>query len=68
MPKATPKEIIEKLNRTVNEILAEPAMKARLAELGGVPIIVTPEGFGKIVQDETTKWEKVVKFSGAKVE
>jgi tripartite-type tricarboxylate transporter receptor subunit TctC len=67
-PKATPKEIIEKLNTAINEVLAEPAMKARLAELGGVPIVETPEGFGKIIQDETTKWEKVVKFAGAKVE
>jgi tripartite-type tricarboxylate transporter receptor subunit TctC len=67
-PKATPKEIIEKLNKAVNEVLAEPVMKTRLAELGGVPIVETPEGFGKIIQDETTKWEKVVKFAGAKVE
>ena len=67
-PKGTPKEIIEKLNKEVNEILVEPAMKARLAELGGVPMVGTPEDFGKIVQSETDKWEKVVKFSGAKVE
>ena len=60
------------LNRTllkpINEILAEPAMKARLAELGGVPIIATPEEFGKVIQAETDKWEKVVKFAGARVE
>jgi tripartite-type tricarboxylate transporter receptor subunit TctC len=67
-PKGTPREIIEKLNKEVNEILVEPAMKARLAELGGVPMVGTPEDFGKIVQSETDKWEKVVKFSGAKVE
>jgi tripartite-type tricarboxylate transporter receptor subunit TctC len=67
-PKGTPKEIIEKLNKEVNEILAEPAMKARLAELGGVPMVGTPEDFGKIVQSETDKWEKVVKFSGVRVE
>ena len=67
-PKNTPKEIIATLNKAINEILAEPAMKTRLAELGGVPIVATPEEFGKIIQDETTKWEKVVKFAGARVE
>ncbi len=67
-PKGTPREIIEKLNKEVNEILVEPAMKARLAELGGVPMVCTPEDFGKIVQSETDKWEKVVKFSGVRVE
>jgi tripartite-type tricarboxylate transporter receptor subunit TctC len=68
VPKNTPKEIIEKLNATVNEILAEPTMKERLAQLGGVPIVATPEEFGKIIQAETDKWEKVVKFAGARVE
>jgi tripartite-type tricarboxylate transporter receptor subunit TctC len=67
-PKGTPREIIEKLNKEVNEILVEPAMKARLAELGGVPMVGTPEDFGKVVQSETDKWEKVVKFSGVKVD
>ena len=67
-PKNTPKEIIATLNKAINEILEEPAMKARLAELGGVPIVATPEEFGKIVQAETDKWEKVVKFAGARVE
>jgi tripartite-type tricarboxylate transporter receptor subunit TctC len=67
-PKDTPKEIIARLNKEVNEILAEPAMKQRLAELGGVPIVATPEAFGKIVADETAKWEKVVTFAGIKVE
>jgi len=68
VPKNTPKEIIATLNKAINEILAEPAMKARLAELGGVPIVATPEEFGKIIQAETDKWEKVVKFAGARVE
>jgi tripartite-type tricarboxylate transporter receptor subunit TctC len=67
-PKGTPKEIVEKLNKEINEIINEPAMKARFAELGGVPIVATPEEFGKVVQAETDKWEKVVKFAGAKVE
>ena len=67
-PKNTPKEIIATLNKAINEVLAEPAMQARLAELGGVPIVATPDEFGKIIQSETDKWEKVVKFAGARVE
>jgi tripartite-type tricarboxylate transporter receptor subunit TctC len=67
-PKATPADIIAVLNKAVNEILAEPAMKQRLAELGGVAIVATPAEFGAVVQAETDKWEKVVKFAGAKVE
>jgi tripartite-type tricarboxylate transporter receptor subunit TctC len=67
-PKATPKEIIEKLNKEVNEILAEPALKTRIAELGGVTIGGTPADFAAVIQSETDKWEKVVKFAGAKVE
>ncbi len=68
VPKATPPEIIAILNKAVNEVLAEPGIKQRLAELGGVPIVATPEEFGKVIQSETDKWEKVVKFAGAKVE
>lgn len=67
-PKNTPKAIIDKLNKEVNAILAEPAMKTRIAELGGVTLIGSPEDFGKIIVSETDKWEKVVKFAGAKVE
>ena len=67
-PKGTPPEVISKLNKEINEILAEPAMQARIAELGGVPIVATPAEFGKVVADETEKWEKVVKFAGAKIE
>ena len=67
-PKGTPKEVIERLNKEVNAILAEPTIKQRLADLGGVPIVATPEEFGKVVADETAKWEKVVKFAGIKVE
>jgi len=67
-PKGKPKEIVDRLNKEVNEIVAEPAMKARLAELGGVPITGSPADFGAVIQSETDKWEKVVKFAGAKVE
>ena len=68
VPKGTPQEIVEKLNKEVNEILAEPEMIKRLAELGALPIVVTPKGFGEVVAAETEKWEKVVKFAGARVE
>ena len=68
VPKGTPPAIIDKLNAEVNAILAEPEMKTKLAEMGGIMMNGTPEDFGKIVQSETDKWEKVVKFSGAKVD
>jgi tripartite-type tricarboxylate transporter receptor subunit TctC len=67
-PKGTPREIIEKLNKEVNAALTDPKLKARLAELGGIMMPGTPEDFGKVIADETAKWEKVVKFSGASVE
>ncbi len=67
-PAKTPRPIIDKLNKEVNAILAEPAMKAKIAELGGVTLIGTPEDFGKIIASETEKWAKVVKFAGARVE
>jgi len=68
MPRNTPADVIEKLNKTVNEVLGDPKMKARLAELGGAPMPTTPADFGKIMADETAKWKKVVEFSGASVE
>jgi len=67
-PKKTPPEIIEKLNREINAVLAEPEMKKRLIELGGEPLIGPPDAFGAAIAAETEKWEKVVKASGAKVE
>src|SRR4051812_37163067 len=67
-PKKTPPEIIEKLNKEINAVLAEPAIKAKLIDLGGEPLIGPPEAFGKMIKAETEKWEKVVKFAGAKVE
>ena len=59
-PKNTPKEIIEKLNKEVNAVLAEPAIKAKLIDLGGEPLIGPPEAFGKMIADETEKWKKVI--------
>jgi tripartite-type tricarboxylate transporter receptor subunit TctC len=67
-PKNTPPEIIAKLNKAVNDALADPKMKAKLADLGGIPMGGTPADFGKVMADETAKWEKVVKFSGASID
>ena len=67
-PKKTPPEIIEKLNKEVNAVLAEPAIKQRLIDLGGAPLIGPPDAFGKMIVAETEKWEKVVKAAGVKVE
>jgi tripartite-type tricarboxylate transporter receptor subunit TctC len=68
-PKNTPKEVIQKLNKEINEILAEPAIKARLTELGGAPLIGPPEAFGAMIVAETEKWKKVIDGAGiAKVE
>jgi tripartite-type tricarboxylate transporter receptor subunit TctC len=68
MPKGSPREAILKVNAAVNAALAEPALRAKLAELGGKPIPGTPEDFGKVIVHETEKWAKVVTASGAKVE
>ena len=65
-PRNTPTEIIAKLNTEVNAILANPKMKARLADLGGTELAGSPADFGKLIVEETEKWGKVVKFSGAK--
>jgi tripartite-type tricarboxylate transporter receptor subunit TctC len=67
-PKNTPAEIVDKLNKEINASLADPKMKARLAELGGVALSMTPTEFGNFLAEETEKWAKVVKFSGAKVD
>ena len=68
VPKGTPREIIDKLNKEINAILADPKFKARLTELGAWAILGSSADFGKLVADETEKWAKVVKFSGAKVD
>src|SRR5258707_13236057 len=65
-PKGTPDDIIDKLNKEINAILADPKAKARLADLGASLLAGSPADFGKLVADETEKWGKVVKFSGAK--
>jgi tripartite-type tricarboxylate transporter receptor subunit TctC len=67
-PRNTPAEIIDKLNKEINAGLVDPKMKARLADLGGVALPMTPAEFGNFLADETEKWARVVKFSGAKVD
>jgi tripartite-type tricarboxylate transporter receptor subunit TctC len=66
VPKGTPAEIVDKLNAAVNAGLADPKLKARLADLGGAMLAGTPADFGKLIAEETEKWAKVVKFSGAR--
>jgi len=65
-PKGTPAEIVEKLNKEVNAGLADPTMKARLADLGGDVLALSPADFGKLIADETEKWAKVIKFANIK--
>jgi tripartite-type tricarboxylate transporter receptor subunit TctC len=66
-PAATPAAIIATLNKEVNAALADPKMKARLQELGGVPLSMTPEEFGKFLANETEKMGKVIKAAGISV-
>jgi tripartite-type tricarboxylate transporter receptor subunit TctC len=67
-PKKTPPDIIAKLNHEINEILAEPNIQVRLTELGGDPLISSPEAFGAMMAAETDKWEKVVKSAGLRID
>jgi tripartite-type tricarboxylate transporter receptor subunit TctC len=67
-PKNTPSQIIDKLNETINAGLADPKIKARLADLGGTPLVGSPADFGKLIADETEKWATVIKFAGIKPE
>jgi tripartite-type tricarboxylate transporter receptor subunit TctC len=67
-PKGLPVDIVEKLNREVNAILAEPQVKKQLADLGASLLPGSPADFGKLVADETAKWGKVIRFAGIKPE
>ena len=67
-PKNTPVEIIEKLNREINAGLADPKMKARLADLGGTVLPGSPADFGKHIAEETEKWAKVIRAANIKPE
>jgi tripartite-type tricarboxylate transporter receptor subunit TctC len=67
-PKGTPQEIVDILNKAVNEVLADPKVIERFATIGGVPKPMTPAGYGRLIADETAKWRKVVEFAGVSVE
>ena len=68
VPKNTPAGIVARLNQEINLGLADPKMKARLAEMGGTVLPGSPADFGKLLADETEKWAKVIKFAGIKAE
>jgi tripartite-type tricarboxylate transporter receptor subunit TctC len=65
-PKGTPPDIVDRLNKAMSIVLADPKLKARIGDLGGAPLAGSPSDFGKLIAAETAKWAKVVKFSGAK--
>ncbi|MGA9005887.1 MAG: tripartite tricarboxylate transporter substrate-binding protein [Xanthobacteraceae bacterium] len=65
-PKNTPAEIIDRLNEEINVALADPEIKARLADLGAVPMPMTPAEFSKFIADETEKWGKVIRAANIK--
>jgi tripartite-type tricarboxylate transporter receptor subunit TctC len=67
-PRNTPFEIIDKLNKEINAGVADAKMKARLTDLGGIALRGSPSDFGKLIVEETEKWGKVVKLSGAKLD
>jgi len=68
VPKSTPADLIERLNKEVNISIADPKFKARLANLGGTVLAGSPADFGKLISDETKKWGKVIKSAGIKPE
>jgi tripartite-type tricarboxylate transporter receptor subunit TctC len=67
-PRNTPADIVEKLNKETNAALADPKMKARLLDLGGTPMPMTPADFGKFIAEETEKWDKVIRAANIKAE
>ena len=68
VPKGTPAEIVDKLNGAINAGLADPALKAKIKDLGGEIMPMTPAQYGKFLADETAKWAKVIKFAGVKLD
>jgi tripartite-type tricarboxylate transporter receptor subunit TctC len=67
-PRNTPAEIVDKLNKEINAAIADPAMKARLAAIGGEPLPGSPAEFGKLISEETEKWARVVRAAGIRPE
>jgi tripartite-type tricarboxylate transporter receptor subunit TctC len=67
-PKATPVEIVDKLNKEINAALADPKLKAKLADLGGIALAGSPADFGKLIADDTEKWGKVVRAANIKAD
>jgi tripartite-type tricarboxylate transporter receptor subunit TctC len=67
-PRTTPAEIVEKLNKEINAGLADPNMKPRLADLGGIVLAGSPADFGKLIAEETEKWGKVIREANIKPE
>jgi tripartite-type tricarboxylate transporter receptor subunit TctC len=68
IPKNTPAEIIDKLNKEINAALADPKMKARFADFGGTPLVGSPADFAKLIAEETEKWGKVIRAANLKAE
>jgi tripartite-type tricarboxylate transporter receptor subunit TctC len=68
VPRTTPTEIIDMLNKEINAGLADPKIKAQFADLGATVLPGSPADFGKLIAEETEKWAKVVKFAGMKPE
>jgi tripartite-type tricarboxylate transporter receptor subunit TctC len=67
-PKNTPSDIIDKLNKDINACIADPKLKARLADLGTTPLAGSPADFGRFIADETEKWSKVIRTANIKAE
>jgi tripartite-type tricarboxylate transporter receptor subunit TctC len=68
VPKNTPVEIVDKLNKEINAGLVDPRLKARLADLGGIGLAGSPADFGKLIAEETEKWSKVIRAANIKPE
>jgi tripartite-type tricarboxylate transporter receptor subunit TctC len=68
VPNGTPPEIVDKLNKEANAILADPKVKARFADLGATLLAGPPADFGRLIADETEKWAKVIQFAGIKAD
>jgi tripartite-type tricarboxylate transporter receptor subunit TctC len=67
-PKNTATEIVEKLDKEINAGLGDPRIKARLADLGSLPLSMMPSEFGKLIADETEKWGKVIRTANIKAD